>query len=227
MHHIASIKCQNRVSHFLPFRLRKEAKVAPRIRYKSTRAHHTRAYVKRKMASAKQENAELREEVGNLKEGLEKMAAMMEAMMIAQAEARAQAQGQAQAPTVIHQTPADIPLVQPIPIVTSAGITPPLVTESPLNDMYNVVSRPPGPPGYSYAPQYRMPLGYLWGMPIEEGGHPINSENLFPHGQQSALLYQPGQTFPRATVTYAKPLVHIVPPEEEPIYHSDSVVGDD
>jgi len=148
------------------------------------------------MASAEQENAELREEIGNLKEGMEKMAAMMEAMMTAQAEARAQAQGQAQAPAMIYQTPADIPLVQPIPTVTSAGIpqstlftpavtvgiSPPLVTESPLNDMANAGSHPPGPPGYSYAPQYRMPPGYLWGMPIDEGGHPVNSENLFPHG---------------------------------------------
>ena len=83
MHHIASIKCQYRVSHFLPFFQRKEAKVAPRIQYKSTRAHYTRAYVKRKMASAEQENVKLRKEVGNLKEGLEKMLAMMEAMMIA------------------------------------------------------------------------------------------------------------------------------------------------
>ena len=74
------------------------------------------------MASAEQENAELREEIGNLKEGMEKMAAMMEAMMTAQAEARAQAQGQAQAPAMIYQTPADIPLVQPISTVTSAGI---------------------------------------------------------------------------------------------------------
>jgi len=213
-----------------PFPPQKEVKVAPRIQYKSTRAHYTRAYVKRKMASAEQENAELRKEVGNLKEGLEKMAAMMEAVMIAQAEAWAQAQGQDQAPAVIHQTPADTLLVQPIPTVTSAGVTPPLMTESPLNDqanMYNAGSRPPVPPGYSYAPQYRMPPGYLWGMPMDEGGHPVNSENLFPHGQQSAPLYQPGQTFPRTTVTYAKPLIHTVPSEEEPVYHSDSVVGDD
>jgi len=217
---------------------RREVKVAPRIQYKPTRAHYTRAYVKRKMASAEQENAALREEVGNLREGMEKMAAMMEAMMTAQAEARAQAQAQAQAPAMIFQAPADIPLVQPIPAatvvgtpqtnptaaVTSAGITPPLVTESPVNDVYNTVSRPPG---YSYTPQYRMPSGYLWGMPIEEDDHHVNSKNPFPHGQQSAPLYQSGQTFPRATVTYAKPLTHTTPPEEERVYHSDSVVGDD
>jgi len=147
-----------------PFLPQKEAKVAPRIQYKSTRTHCTRAYVKRKMASAEQENVALREEVGNLKEGMEKMAAMMEAMMIAQAEARAQAQGQAQAPAIIYQTPVDVPSVQPIPTVTSVGIASPQVTESPLNDMangYNAGSRPPVPPGYSYAPQYRMPPGYL------------------------------------------------------------------
>ena len=86
-----------------PFPPQKEAKVAPRIRYKSTRTHYTRAYVKRKTASAEQENVKLREEVSNLKEGMEKMVAMMEAMMIAQAEARAQAQGQAQAPAMNYQ----------------------------------------------------------------------------------------------------------------------------
>ena len=132
-------------------------------------------------------------------------------------------------------------MVQPIPTVTSAGIpqstlftpvvtvgiSPPLVTESPLNDMANMYNAGSRPPGYSYAPQYCMPPGYLWGMPIDEGGHPVNSENPFPHGHQSTPLYQPGQTFHRATVTYAKPLVHTVPPEEELVYHSDSVMGDD
>jgi len=94
MHHITFIKCQNQVSYFLPFRLR-EAKVAPQIQYKSTRTHRTRAYVKKKMANVEQENAGFREEIGNLKEGMEKMAAMMIA--------------QAQAHVVVSQPPTDIP----------------------------------------------------------------------------------------------------------------------
>jgi len=104
MHHITFIKCQDQVSYFLPFRLR-EAKVAPHIQYKSTRTHRTRAYVKKKMANVEQENAGFREEIGNLKEGMEKMAAMMETMMIAQA----QAQAQTEADVVVSQPPADIP----------------------------------------------------------------------------------------------------------------------
>jgi len=249
MHHIAFIKCQNRVSYFLPFRQR-EAKVAPRIQYKSTRTHHTRAYVKKKMATVEQENAGLREEIGNLKEGMEKMAAMMEAMMTAQAEARAQAQAQVQAHAMVFQPPVDIPLTQPIPFVNvssagtsqpipaastgtpqpiptatvvsagipqstpftpagTTGITQPLVTEFSLNDMTNMYNAGFRPPGFSYTPQHCMPPGYPWGIPvpIDEGGHPGNTENLFPYGQQTTPFYQPGQTFPRATVTYAKPLM--------------------
>jgi len=52
-------------------------KVALRIQYKSTRTHRTLAYVKKKMASVEQENVGFIEEIGNLKEGMEKMAAMM------------------------------------------------------------------------------------------------------------------------------------------------------
>jgi len=57
------------------------------------------------MVNVEQENAGFREEIGNLKEGMEKMAAMMETMMIAQA----QAQAQAQAHVVVSQPLADIP----------------------------------------------------------------------------------------------------------------------
>jgi len=204
------------------------------------------------MASDEEENVGLREEIGNLKEGMEKMAAMMEAMMTAQAEARAQVQAQP-IPTVnvaSASTPRVIPTAttgtsQPIPTATAtsagipqsipftpavtAGITQPLTTEFSLNDMTNMYNAGFRPPGFSSTPQHGMPPGYPWGMPtpVNECVYSGNAENLFPHGQQATPFYQPAQTAPQATVTYAKPLIHTIPPEEGPIYHSDSVVGDD
>jgi len=98
-----------------------------------------------------------------------------------------------------------------------------------MTNMYNAGFRPPGSLGFMYTPQHHMPPGYPWGMPIpaNEGGHSGCAEILFPHGQQSTPFHQPGQAFPQATVTYAKPLVHTTQQEEGPIYHSDSVARDD
>ena len=124
-------------------------------------------------------------------------------------------------------TVASAGILQPTPFTSAvtAGVTQPLVAEFSLSDMtkmYNVGFRPPG---FPYTPQHYMPPGYPWGLPIptNEGGHPGNNEILFPYGQQSTPFYQPDQ----ATGTYAKPLVHTTPPEEGPIYHSDSVARDD
>jgi len=60
-------------------------KVAPRKKYQPTHIHYTRAYIRRRMASVNQENVELREEVGNLKEGMKKLTAMMNALLASQA----------------------------------------------------------------------------------------------------------------------------------------------
>jgi len=190
-----------------------------RIQYKSTRTHRTLAYVKKKMA----------------------------AMMTAQA----QAQAHATVSQPVADTPLPIPTVtsagtpQPIPTATvastgipqptlftsvvTAGVTQPLVAEFSLSDMTNMYNAGFRPLGFPYTPQHYMPPGYPWGLPIpsNEGGHPGNNEIPFPYGQQSTPFYQPDQAFPQATVTYAKPLVHTTPPEEEPIYHSNSVAGDD
>jgi len=196
------------------FSASEKAKVAPQIQYKPTRTHHTRAYGKRKMASDEEENVGLREEIGNLKEGMEKMAAMMEAMMTSQAEARAQAQAQP-IPTVnvaSASTPRPIPTAttgvsQPIPTTTAAsagipqsilftpavtaGITQPLTTEFSLNDMTNMYNAGFRPPGFSNTPQHGMPPGYPWGMPtpVNECVYSGNAENPFPHGQQATPFY--------------------------------------
>jgi len=69
--------------------------VAPRIKYKPTRINCTRAYIKKRMASADQENVELREEVCNLKEGMEKLTTMLSALMASQSAQHQAAQAQA------------------------------------------------------------------------------------------------------------------------------------
>jgi len=61
------------LSSFLP----QKRKSGQRIQYKPTRVHNTRAYIKKRMATTEQDNIELREEVSNLKEGLEKLTATM------------------------------------------------------------------------------------------------------------------------------------------------------
>jgi len=102
-------------------------------------------------------------------------------------------------------------------------------SSSDMTSMYNAGFRPPGPLGFTFTPQQYMPPGYPWGMPLptNDDVHPSTTEIPFLYGQQSTPFYQPGQSFPQATMTYAKPLVHTAQQEEGPIYHSDSVAGDD
>jgi hypothetical protein len=73
-----------------------------------------------------------------------------------------------------------------------------------------------------------MPKGYAWGMPnmTNEGFRPGANEVPFPYGQ-STPFFQTGQPIPQAAVTQAGPTVHATQQEEEQIYHSGSVVGDD
>ena len=85
----AFTKSVKTLSHVLFLSVRKR-KVALRKKYQPTRIHFTRAFIKKRMAAANQENVELREEVGNLKEGLENLTTMMNALLVSQAT---QAQG--------------------------------------------------------------------------------------------------------------------------------------
>jgi hypothetical protein len=90
--------------------------------------------------STEQENIELREEVSNLKVGLEKLTIMMEVMM---AE-RERAEVSEPIPTVVVSTP------QPTP--AAAGTTQPVVVGSSVDDMYNENFRPPGPQSFNFNP---------------------------------------------------------------------------
>jgi len=62
-----SQKSGKTLSHVLFLSVRKR-KVASQKKYPPTRIHFTRAFIKKRMTAANQENVELREEVGNLKE---------------------------------------------------------------------------------------------------------------------------------------------------------------
>jgi hypothetical protein len=175
------------------------------------------------MANAEQENVQLRADVSNLKAELEKMALMMEVLMTE----REHAAVSEPAPTVVASAALN-GTSQPIPaVVTSAGPTQPLMVGFSSDDMNNQNFRPPGPHGV--ASQYYMPPGYPWGMPqmINDGVRPGATEMPFPYGQQSPPFVQPGQPIPQATMTQAGPIVHATQQEEEQVYHSGSVMGDD
>ena len=90
----AFTKSATTLSHVLFLSVRKR-KVAPRKKYQATRIHFARAFIKKRMVVANQENVELREEVGNLKEGLEKLTTMMNALLVSQATQAQAVQDQA------------------------------------------------------------------------------------------------------------------------------------
>jgi len=142
------------------------------------------------MASVNQENVELREEVGNLKEGMEKLTTMMNALLASQAAQDQAAQAQAaqeQAAQVLaaqnqaaqalaaqnQATQAQLTVSQSggtpqlIPTIASGSTTQPLVTSFSAGDVSNMYYegfRYPSPLGFSSTPQHYMPPGYPWGM---------------------------------------------------------------
>lgn len=66
-------------------------------------------------------------------------------------------------------------------------------------------------------------------MPLatNKGFRPNATEMSFAHDQQTSPLFQMGQLIAQATMTQAGPTVHVEPQQEEQIYHSDSMMGDD
>jgi len=81
---------------------------------------------------------------------------------------------------------------------------------------------------FAITPQHPMLEGYLWSTPLSSGEvfHPFVSK-VQALGQQFTPFFQTSHPTPQATVTYTQPLVHTAQQEEEQIYHSDSVAGDD
>jgi hypothetical protein len=60
---------------------------------------------------------------------------------------------------------------------------------------------------------------------INDGVRPGATE--MPYGQPSTPFVQPGQPIPQAVVTNTGPHVHATQQEDEQIYHSGSVAGND
>ncbi|GAU51805.1 hypothetical protein TSUD_415930 [Trifolium subterraneum] len=88
------------------------------------------------------------------------------------------------------------------------------------------------PPPVSSAPcstpQYVMPEGYPWGMPVGflgDESRPVVSE--IPHVQSTVPIPQLVNTFPQVTATVSAPLVHTIPQTQMPIFHAESVGGYD
>ncbi|GAU51747.1 hypothetical protein TSUD_415400 [Trifolium subterraneum] len=83
------------------------------------------------------------------------------------------------------------------------------------------------PPPVS-TPQYVMPEGYPWGMPVGFLGHesrPVVSE--IPHVQSTVPIPQLVNTLPQVTATVSAPLVHTIPQTQMPIFNAESVGGYD
>ncbi|GAU51264.1 hypothetical protein TSUD_412510 [Trifolium subterraneum] len=77
-------------------------------------------------------------------------------------------------------------------------------------------------------PQYVMPEGYPWGMPVGflgDESRPVVSE--IPHVQSTVPIPQLVNTLPQVTTTVSAPLVHTIPQTQMPIFHAESVGGYD
>ncbi|GAU45925.1 hypothetical protein TSUD_374230 [Trifolium subterraneum] len=77
-------------------------------------------------------------------------------------------------------------------------------------------------------PQFVMPEGYPWGMPVGFLGaesRPVISE--IPHVQSIVPIPQLGNTLPQVTTIVSAPLVHTIQQTQMPIFHAESVGGYD
>ncbi|KAK2369039.1 hypothetical protein QL285_082195 [Trifolium repens] len=75
-------------------------------------------------------------------------------------------------------------------------------------------------------PQFTMPEGYPWGMPLHvfsEGFRPVVSGIQASFAQQAVPVPPPGLSVPQATVTYSAPLVHTNLQYQGPVFHTESI----
>ncbi|GAU30309.1 hypothetical protein TSUD_385300 [Trifolium subterraneum] len=87
---------------------------------------------------------------------------------------------------------------------------------------------PPVSSAPSSTPQYVMPEGYPWGMPVGflgEESRLMVSE--IPHVQSTVPIPQLVNTLPQVTATVSAPLVHTTQQTQMPIFHAESVGGYD
>ncbi|KAK2357197.1 hypothetical protein QL285_094492 [Trifolium repens] len=75
-------------------------------------------------------------------------------------------------------------------------------------------------------PQFTMPEGYPWGMPLHvfsEVFRPVVSGIQASFAQQAVPVPPPGLSVPQATMTYSAPLVHTNLQDQGPVFHTESV----
>ncbi|GAU51875.1 hypothetical protein TSUD_416600 [Trifolium subterraneum] len=101
-----------------------------------------------------------------------------------------------------NQAPAPVPQ-------SSSTFVPPPVSSAPFS-----------------TPQYVMPEGYPWGMPVGflgDESRPVASE--IPHVQSIVPIPQLVNTLPQVTATVSAPVIHTIPQTQMPIFHAESVGG--
>ncbi|GAU43337.1 hypothetical protein TSUD_398820 [Trifolium subterraneum] len=106
--------------------------------------------------------------------------------------------------------PAQNQAPTPVPQSSSTFVPPP-VSSAPLS-----------------TPQFVMPEGYPWGMPVGflgEESRPVVSET--PHVQSTVPIPQLVNTLPQVTATISAPLVHTMQQNQVPIFHAKNVGGYD
>ncbi|GAU50510.1 hypothetical protein TSUD_351090 [Trifolium subterraneum] len=87
---------------------------------------------------------------------------------------------------------------------------------------------PPASSAPFSTPQYVMPEGYPWGMPVGflgDDSRPVVSE--IPHVQSTVPIPQLVNTLPQVTATVSAPVIHTIPQAQMPIFHAESVGGYD
>jgi hypothetical protein len=237
MHHFAFHGLKTKVSHKFSFpkKVSPFQKVSPRIIYKPTRTIYTRANVKKKMDSLEHENRVLREEMTAMQAKMDEMAEVMKTMAEAQVQAQAQAQAlaQAQAQALAQaQSQAQAPPPPP-PIRTQAGTSAApgwtICVETPTHSapQRSMPRFSPFTAGEILRPivceaSNSIPEGCPWAVPVclSEVFRPIISEVPMPTHQNTAHVPPPHVRAPPAAMTYSAPVMHTLPQDEEPIYHS-------
>ena len=213
MHHHCIYKSVKTLSHIF-YSYPPQRKVAPRIKYKSTRIHYTRAKVKKKMERLEQENKELREGMTAMQTEVEKLTALVNTLMAAQNQ--------------VSQTTSTVlePVISAIPSSTTVtGISQTIIPEGFPWGMPHSFNEGPCPFGSTSITHPMSSSGYPWGMShgFNEGFYPAVSEVPTPIIQQSTSVPQPSAIIPEPIVTYYAPLVQTDRLDRKPVFPTESV----
>ena len=164
-----------------------------------TRVHGTRANIRKKMDFLEQENQALKEEMAAMQAKIDEMAAMQSQVDELSELVKTLKAAQNQPPP------------PPPPVRTRAEARGTAIPDWTIYYESPIVSAPP-----RSAP---------WFPPFTSGEilRPIACEPPMPTFQHTTHVPPPVATRPPATLTYSAPVVHTVPQNEEPIFHSGNI----